>query len=516
MKSPLTLRCYVRETEMLYDFEVLQALFTALTEQGYYLVAEEEFEPSFRVWWSTMSARPPHLDTLPAERQRLLLHLRQSGLSGQLRCELALYHTLREPHLVCRAYHGEHLFSFDIDFMPGGPTGTPLVLLSIEPEYLTAAHGEERARMHALWIAALKALYQYLHPVYGWVHDMDFDRPGFAWAMDIDPEHVEERTALDAVLRNDAAAGHLRFLSLANMLGPELVAHYSRERILTTPAWYLEPLEDGGVLLLPEPFSWDYVPVWNEVEQHLAIAPSESITVAHLAATLHSHGLLKHISVSQLEQATAKSCLFDILAVLLPQRYVTLKRHYQYREEDYTRLLLQLGRVTSGEWEPDLVSTFFLAEEALVEFECAGESFYWRFPLPQWRAGVAPGFLEHLRQFAHSRLAGTFLPLRGKGHGLTYFYLSARAWRELEYMLPRLRSGWPSLSVLRSLFPRLSSAHWRQLREHVEAHTQAEEAEACETSAPGESHERADRPCRECATRHLERCRLVSEPLWNV
>jgi hypothetical protein len=81
---------------------------------------------------------------------------------------------------------------------------------------------------HALNV--LQVAYNFWHPFYGFL-----DSYG-------DPPFTP---------RADALAGNICYLYEINLFGPELVQKIGRERLLQAPSWLKQPLEDGGILLVP-------------------------------------------------------------------------------------------------------------------------------------------------------------------------------------------------------------------------------------------------------------------------
>ena len=54
------------------------------------------------------------------------------------------------------------------------------------------------------------------------------------------------------MLFRSLATYKVHHLYIINFLSPEIVAKLGRERLLNSPAWRSELLDDGGVLLIPD------------------------------------------------------------------------------------------------------------------------------------------------------------------------------------------------------------------------------------------------------------------------
>jgi hypothetical protein len=79
-------------------------------------------------------------------------------------------------------------------------------------------------------LAVLAIVYNFWHPFYGYL-----DACG-------DPPPTS---------RADALSENIRYLYYINLFGPELVQKIGRKRLLQAPSWCKQPLEDGGMLLVP-------------------------------------------------------------------------------------------------------------------------------------------------------------------------------------------------------------------------------------------------------------------------
>ncbi|HEX4203421.1 MAG TPA: hypothetical protein VHZ51_04330 [Ktedonobacteraceae bacterium] len=78
-------------------------------------------------------------------------------------------------------------------------------------------------------------------------------------------------TSLEAVRGLD-----ITWLYEINLFGPEIVDQFGRERVLSTPAWLVKTLDDGGVLLVPilvrqDGSDEDYRFSFDEAAQYLGL-----------------------------------------------------------------------------------------------------------------------------------------------------------------------------------------------------------------------------------------------------
>jgi hypothetical protein len=107
--------------------------------------------------------------------------------------------------------------------------------------------------MYEHFLQAIRLFYEVYHPVYGYQFDPRDYRP--------------------LITRDNALALHIPNLYDLNLFGPELVEQFGRERLESTPAEKVIPLDDGGIMLLPRIFfSPDAFPYsYEEVGKHLGL-----------------------------------------------------------------------------------------------------------------------------------------------------------------------------------------------------------------------------------------------------
>lgn len=81
-------------------------------------------------------------------------------------------------------------------------------------------------------------------------------------------------------LRPDAVvAGELRELWWANLFGPEFIERLGRDRLLTAPAWRLDTLSNGGVVLYRGERPMETGPFDDQLVSHLRTNPDQVIEV---------------------------------------------------------------------------------------------------------------------------------------------------------------------------------------------------------------------------------------------
>ncbi|ELZ26983.1 hypothetical protein C475_08611 [Halosimplex carlsbadense 2-9-1] len=82
----------------------------------------------------------------------------------------------------------------------------------------------------------------------------------FGYGLDI--EHigslVEGRELGKPMTDESLAENRINEVSWLMLFGPELVAEYGREWLLSAPAWKREELDDGAILLVASPDPTDY------------------------------------------------------------------------------------------------------------------------------------------------------------------------------------------------------------------------------------------------------------------
>jgi hypothetical protein len=100
------------------------------------------------------------------------------------------------------------------------------------------------------WLNLFLAVYEVWQPAYGYCYPVYI-----AW-----PEPTQQDIDLHRV----------PCLYEINFLGPAIVAQLGRERVFSTPAWKVQPLSDGGALIVPEFYFEQPDPsVWERVALHL-------------------------------------------------------------------------------------------------------------------------------------------------------------------------------------------------------------------------------------------------------
>lgn len=248
MRYPLDLTGYLREWEAVFENDAVGALFADLIDQGYHLVTASELEDTFVIWWCMLRDMPEHLTRAEESLAREVV---QPGCSAIVREEYAAFLARTSACMEFHAYSTTHVLSLHV--LVQCAEGEPLVSIEVDDDYFSDAYGENPLQIYEYWIQSIKLFYRHLRPFYASFYDSAFWRS-------------EDQTS-----REDALAARIHSLTLVNIFGPELVRQYGRERLLSTPLWRIDQLEDGALLLLPQPYGNDYVPAWRQAASHLGI-----------------------------------------------------------------------------------------------------------------------------------------------------------------------------------------------------------------------------------------------------
>lgn len=209
------LMCYLEDLDHLRAEPRLLAWLEAIAAQGYYVVAEEE--PFYDRWAEvlrTQSVRP--------------------GIAASAFESVRRFSTGANDVMLCTAYSLKEDFRIGVDVYPdeGG------VVLSVDDGYFTT--GDTGLHKFELWLTLAEATYRTWYPLYG------FDYGGSA-------------ATVPYTTRQDALALDARCLYNVNLFGPSFVAKLGRERLLSAPAWLIKEFDDGGIMLVPTPYTnYDY------------------------------------------------------------------------------------------------------------------------------------------------------------------------------------------------------------------------------------------------------------------
>lgn len=168
-----------------------------------------------------------------------------AGITPGLRERVEAYLARREQKLALEAYNeGDPGLEFGVSFSLA--TEGYFVLFLDEERFFS--DDEEIDIYYPIWLDLLKKVYACWHPAY--VQEGLKDEEGIDRAISLSEE--------------------FHYLYETNIFGPELVAKIGRERLLSAPAWKVEELDDGAILLIPsQHFSVDAEANVSAVIQYL-------------------------------------------------------------------------------------------------------------------------------------------------------------------------------------------------------------------------------------------------------
>jgi len=224
---------YVRDPQQLYNTTTIQHFLTAIASQGYRLVSEIEQNDYFDVWWDTLYGTKEGAEPLSETALQLdPAIVFTPGVSPSFQEEIRVYVEEQRPSLSFKAYSTERAgLMRGIDFSLAFEPAEGQVYISIEDRYFTVEDARRGITRFEHWLEALSILYYAWHPLYAF---------NFDYSATVPDTTREEALALD-----------IHDMYYINILGPEIVDKLGRDRVLTAPAWRVQPFEDGGVLLIP-------------------------------------------------------------------------------------------------------------------------------------------------------------------------------------------------------------------------------------------------------------------------
>lgn len=172
---------------------------------------------------------------LAADSEQVALKTHVPGLSSMLQAEKDEYRAGKRTQFSFHASSSAPsglLRNFEWSFA-----------LSLEDEMFSAevsdrhfSSDDKTASMNLYehWLELLQLISNIWRPFYGFAADFS--------------------GVLPSTEREDALAFRPLWLYDINIFGREMVEHWGQERVLSTPAWKVLPLDDGGVLLAPVPY----------------------------------------------------------------------------------------------------------------------------------------------------------------------------------------------------------------------------------------------------------------------
>ncbi|GCE30123.1 hypothetical protein KDA_56070 [Dictyobacter alpinus] len=230
-KQSLAIDYYVRDIEQLYDNDLIQRCLQAIAERGYHMVADSERSATFDTWYDIVSQleRTRNDASVPVDPDPIFT----PGSTAALEDEIRSYCTNRDDYLPIRVYSTARSgASLGFDFLLSLAPEDGLLNASIEDIYFTRItdNPQENVQAYEHWLEILQILYTVWHPIYAHLTG-------------------EEGPYID---QEEARALDIQWLYDINFLSPELVDRFGRERVLATPAWRIQTLDDNGVLIVPK------------------------------------------------------------------------------------------------------------------------------------------------------------------------------------------------------------------------------------------------------------------------
>jgi len=269
MDDETYLLCCTPPEAHLTSADDLARLLDFLAQNGFFLYAEAEDRPVFLA--TLHYARPEVLagDTEEQQAKRELAapyiqQITRPGITDQVRQEVLAFTSSETATLKVKAegtaYAGalQH-FAFSLSIMP-------------EDHYLTLQYSttffarktaaEESVRAYEQWLAVCTACYLFSQAIYAYEWNSNGSIPT------TDEEDLEQRQP--------------SMLYEVNFFGPEMVANLGGlAYVQQTPAQIVRPLENGGVMVLPEiswyPGSGSQTYSWAKSAKHLHVAKPDFI-----------------------------------------------------------------------------------------------------------------------------------------------------------------------------------------------------------------------------------------------
>ncbi|MDQ2905565.1 MAG: hypothetical protein M3Y81_18730 [Chloroflexota bacterium] len=234
----------IHTREELSHAQTLQRLIHEIVNVGYVLIAESENSAAFTAWWGILNPDWHGWRNLSTEKARDLAQEQASapelarsmtaGVSPQLQVEIERFCTHGLDKLAVNAYaiHRDgpmRGFEFTLGWQPQGPS----LDATFDEQFFHKVDHQEAIEAFEHWLGITKVIYNLWHPIYAYT----FNHNGI-----IPPTPREEIDAFKP-----------EWLYEINLFGPEMVQKLGgRAYVLATPAQIVRPLDDGGVLLIPE------------------------------------------------------------------------------------------------------------------------------------------------------------------------------------------------------------------------------------------------------------------------
>ena len=237
--------CYLRSKESFYQNDTLYQFLSLFPGYNYRLISgTSEHDDYYSDWLSLQYGQ-----FKGAAEQRA--HLLTAEISQNLQQEIAAFLDKKQDALRVDAYPVSIGFELHVSLHANG-SGIEFTALGEKDLYVN----EEGLENYQTLLKILKETYALWHSPY---------------IFQVSGEEGKGNANFDVKRLDDS---EITWLYDINIYGPELVAKIGREKLLSAPAWIVEELEDGGMLLVPEEhISLTTVHRLEEVAQHLGLKP---------------------------------------------------------------------------------------------------------------------------------------------------------------------------------------------------------------------------------------------------
>lgn len=222
--------CYVREKDELRQQEKVLQFFQKLAQHNCLLSSTLEIGTA--AIWRRFVVEAPGDEELTDEQASFAFAL-QPGVSEYVEHETRVYVAECQEQLTVEARliaRSKLLRGFEFAVTLAPDDGA--IIFSVDHERFFH-RGEAGVLKFRYWTKLLQEVYAYWHPLF--MHEFTHQGPP-----SLNPTW------------EDARALRIPALYTLNIFSPELVKQLGQEKLEQAPAWIMETLRDGGVLLIPE------------------------------------------------------------------------------------------------------------------------------------------------------------------------------------------------------------------------------------------------------------------------
>jgi hypothetical protein len=207
---------YLRTIDEFYDRDRLRAFTEGLAANGHYVAGEDRREVG-QVWMATLNGESPQVSS--PEPESVFTPSVSPVLWDNIETFVEEHSDFLGIYLFSTKREGD-LKAFEMTIYLEPEEHTITISMLANPNVLAPF-------LHSLNI--LQYIYEAWHPLYSY-------KEGGV------PETTHE----------DALAGNITYLYEMNLLNRDMVEKLGRERVMSTTAWRVTPLEDGSVFLIPK------------------------------------------------------------------------------------------------------------------------------------------------------------------------------------------------------------------------------------------------------------------------